>query len=109
MKDGVLIETLWNVNCDDWGGWVYASYRINRNIVECKYNLKIAICCEADVLIETLWNVNISTNAGLKVLSCVLIETLWNVNDIFPVMLLQFPRINRNIVECKYTTCKTSR
>ena len=85
-------------------------YRINRNIVECKSTGYVRRETKrAIVLIETLWNVNISTNAGLKVLSCVLIETLWNVNDIFPVMLLQFPRINRNIVECKYTTCKTSR
>ena len=59
MKDGVLIETLWNVNCSP-----------------CR-----AVDLNADrVLIETLWNVNlITTELCIKVLP-VLIETLWNVN-----------------------------
>ena len=33
-------------------------YRINRNIVECKYQQRHIHCDVACVLIETLWNVN---------------------------------------------------
>ena len=73
---------------------------INRNIVECKDSLFIALDSPAAVLIETLWNVKISTavrysrDTGINrnIVECkdntnsiknnpypVLIETLWNV------------------------------
>ena len=34
----VLIETLWNVNCNELHRTGLLHMRINRNIVECKYN-----------------------------------------------------------------------
>ena len=58
MCRAVLIETLWNVNFQ-WGVWVTAwARRINRNIVECKYQHFAPKPRSREVLIETLWNVN---------------------------------------------------
>ena len=57
------------------------AYRINRNIVECKYSCRDA----------------------LRRLETELIETLWNVNKInFELVEKLGKGINRNIVECKY-------
>ena len=55
-------------------------YRINRNIVECKFVTSYFMPHSVEELIETLWNVNRET----------------------PRYLMQGGfRINRNIVECK--------
>ena len=54
-------------------------HRINRNIVECKYELP----------------------TSLNISGVVLIETLWNVNTFMILLLRLHFRINRNIVECK--------
>ena len=57
-----------------------SSYRINRNIVECKDNYIIYIILILIVLIETLWNVKLSAVLSVSILP---------------------EGINRNIVECK--------
>ena len=75
----VLIETLWNVNCNSPS--IYPSVET--------------------VLIETLWNVN-QPLPEKKAAACkVLIETLWNVNSKDYIIELSALRFNRNIVECK--------
>ena len=81
MTQTVLIETLWNVNDDCL-----------------EYGL-----IDKVVLIETLWNVNYwDSSRCWKWWSYVLIETLWNVNQKqLTVILAEYQRINRNIVECK--------
>ena len=38
--DGVLIETLWNVNSEESEKEAYAGKGFNRNIVECKLKQK---------------------------------------------------------------------
>ena len=54
------------------------------------------------VLIETLWNVNDDCLEYGLIDKVVLIETLWNVNQKqLTVILAEYQRINRNIVECK--------
>ena len=54
-----LIETLWNVNLSDKSTLAVRSTRINRNIVECKFDFWDSLCATpATELIETLWNVN---------------------------------------------------
>ena len=75
-----LIETLWNVNKDGCE-YVAVDFRINRNIVECKWWTGAAAASVVNVeLIETLWNVNILIYPfGIFILN-ELIETLWNVN-----------------------------
>ena len=56
-------------------------FRINRNIVECKYKQGHgALDIRGAVLIETLWNVNSFIHVFLELFPLVLIETLWNVN-----------------------------
>ena len=78
-KEQELIETLWNVNNIIISSFT-ANIRINRNIVECKFEYKKAIIDFDGELIETLWNVNISDlKANFKWIT-ELIETLWNVN-----------------------------
>ena len=54
-----LIETLWNVNAKFV--MIVGTYaiRINRNIVECKFNLIVNKIISTHELIETLWNVNV--------------------------------------------------
>lgn len=54
---GVLIETLWNVNGRIRSGSLLHRARINRNIMECKYDIGDTWNQENGVLIETLWNV----------------------------------------------------
>ena len=74
-----LIETLWNVNTFS-AILVIRTWRINRNIVECKLShrgLTPRILAE---LIETLWNVNVSELVKGLEDTLELIETLWNVN-----------------------------
>ena len=118
----VLIETLWNVNSIEVFNLLEEAFRINRNIVECKY----ARMPDYPVLIETLWNVNqvlyrkqkdirsinrniveckFRINRNPLVLITVLIETLWNVNE-HSDRKEWHKRvcINRNIVECKSGT-----
>ena len=79
MRNGVLIETYWNVNMFILTAISSHFIRINRNILECKSNTHIAARPPSDVLIETYWNVN-SFVEIIKQLS---------------------PGINRNILECK--------
>ena len=55
----VLIETLWNVNSQSIYIRRLQDPRINRNIVECKYNFTGFAIHVSFVLIETLWNVNL--------------------------------------------------
>ena len=53
-----LIDTLWNVNEEKFMTYNISAFRINRYIMECKFN-SLAVSnwylCE---LIDTLWNVN---------------------------------------------------
>ena len=56
--DGELIETLWNVNIYDQFNIDPHTFRINRNIVECKYTHNLYDNLHYLELIETLWNVN---------------------------------------------------
>ncbi len=76
--------------------------RINRNIVECKEIQSTDQPGKIAVLIETLWNVKEESVREHIAETMVLIETLWNVKIISlkPFSII-FPRINRNIVECK--------
>ena len=76
--------------------------RINRNIVECKDGYKFFNINAVNVLIEKLWNVKEESVREHIAETMVLIETLWNVKIISlkPFSII-FPRINRNIVECK--------
>ena len=67
MKDGVLIETLWNVN----------------NFIP------VTLLVPLPVLIETLWNVNVKQSIIFNDSETVLIETLWNVNQEVPVPMGQ--------------------
>ena len=81
----VLIETYWNVNV----------------IIDGIRFLTLK------VLIETYWNVNFYHRTGAKNGNTVLIETYWNVNFyrmLFVAMYKQ--RLNRNILECKYSNNK---
>ena len=55
-------------------------------------------------LIDTLWNVNKTKATFYTDGACELIDTLWNVNDCNKNMVLCFlSRINRYIMECKFT------
>ena len=77
--------------------------RINRNIVECKYqptNYEERLKAE---LIETLWNVNHYVASGSTAL-CVginrnIVECKFDCELSVPTLARG---INRNIVECKY-------
>ena len=55
----VLIETLWNVNSYQECIPCQTLTCINRNIVECKYDIRNFRSDVKHVLIETLWNVNV--------------------------------------------------
>ena len=48
-----------------------------------------------------MWNVKRVFNPDADWLVFVLIETLWNVKIFKSLYIISFPRINRNIVECK--------
>ena len=79
------------------------AFRINRNIVECKWSSEgTTDTKDNSVLIETLWNVNGRSLHWCEHKASVLIETLWNVNttSASPFAPL-YCCINRNIVECK--------
>ena len=78
-------------------------FRINRNIVECKFKPFARYFFIDGELIETLWNVNSSHHLPVPLLLRELIETLWNVNDSLGEFFRGTMRINRNIVECKST------
>ena len=56
-------------------------FRLNRNILECKFEI-------------------IARGATT---TTVLIETYWNVNRAVPATLRRPPRLNRNILECKFS------
>ena len=77
-----LIDTLWNVN------QISESQEKDRKTE----------------LIDTLWNVNeIHLPSAISPVA-ELIDTLWNVNDCNKNMVLCFlSRINRYIMECKFT------
>ena len=54
------------------------------------------------VLIETYWNVKILSSEWIQEDKTVLIETYWNVKVLKVKLTIPlFPRINRNILECK--------
>ena len=80
------------------------SFCINRNIVECKFAHCLRRESPGSVLIETLWNVNSFTAVIPSATSSVLIETLWNVNSDEHRENMAARSINRNIVECKYSS-----
>ena len=61
--------------------FAFVENRINRNIVECKFDSQIDALEKYCELIETLWNVNWGANAYAKKRISELIETLWNVNQ----------------------------
>ena len=99
----VLIETYWNVNastgCPVCSGALcinrnileckYQLYRvrnwsdwgINRNILECKDTLTERVTLRGDVLIETYWNVKVDHLGIFNASDLVLIETYWNVKQ----------------------------
>ena len=52
-----LIDTLWNVN-EDWDFTVKGLSRINRYIMECKWQRNTSGFQSHRELIDTLWNVN---------------------------------------------------
>ena len=59
-------------------------------------------------LIETLWNVNDHSTGCVRGMELELIETLWNVNtDDGSESVIKYIRINRNIVECKFSSIST--
>ena len=57
----------------------YTQASINRNIMECKVEIRRFEMGLFGVLIETLWNVKYVTKGISYVQKFVLIETLWNV------------------------------
>ena len=68
----------------------YSAARINRNIVECKYEIDPAYPTAFCELIETLWNVNLPLDIISQHKAIELIETLWNVNMlIFAILCVQ--------------------
>ena len=74
-----LIDTLWNVNL------IYVIFkigitRINRYIMECKFQLKHFNVMPFKELIDTLWNVNELIFDYIFPEGMELIDTLWNVN-----------------------------
>ena len=75
---------------------------INRNIVECKDDIKLWNYSVKRVLIETSWNVKRGQVIATPVENIVLIETSWNVKVFIDIEdKCQENCINRNIVECK--------
>ena len=54
-------------------------------------------------LIDTLWNVNSNKLITYFLASFELIDTLWNVNAISVLIPSWLRRINRYIMECKYS------
>ena len=56
-EERVLIETYWNVKITDSFVSLVNECRINRNILECKAELKRISSRANSVLIETYWNV----------------------------------------------------
>ena len=77
--------------------------RINRNIVECKWQNGLQTLPEGLVLIETLWNVNYITCWVCQVW-CFRINRNIVECKLHPGTLSKMLSygINRNIVECKY-------
>ena len=97
--------------------------RINRYIMECKFDWGLRVPIRARELIDTLWNVNdyevfnltkkeqelIDTLWNVNIFSrpCrfwnhrELIDTLWNVNELLAVVVYVIIGINRYIMECK--------
>ena len=61
--------------------------RINRYIMECKYDLSVMSRVLLPELIDTLWNVNTKKNGNKKSFGTELIDTLWNVNNFFKSFL----------------------
>ena len=53
-----LIDTLWNVNQFQNPAYLLHLFRINRYIMECKYQMKWVGLVNNCELIDTLWNVN---------------------------------------------------
>ena len=100
----VLIETLWNVKNYTATELTKGTYRINRNIVECK----VLHCGQKNWFCHIRINRNIVECKALwttfLTFSCflVLIETLWNVKRGQVIATpVENIGINRNIVECK--------
>ena len=71
-----IVECKYNPNLTD----EECNARINRNIVECKFFNMNHVIYNFIELIETLWNVNERNTRKEKSLCGELIETLWNVN-----------------------------
>ena len=55
--------------------------RLNRNILECKFDISPQGFLALAVLIETYWNVNVVQWNKFAKVRGVLIETYWNVNN----------------------------
>ena len=113
------------MECKDCSHWciVHNQIRINRNIVECKVQMRVhsqawghsinrnIVECKGfffraefksdSVLIETSWNVKYHSRPAHDRRRTVLIETSWNVKVFVNCSLLFAHGINRNIVECK--------
>ena len=98
--------------------------RNNRNILECKCEIIVAVLPKILEIIETYWNVNCSQAFHRLPLPVEIIETYWNVNsqgiafatgslveiietywnvNLQPFYLSSYlgSRNNRNILECK--------
>ena len=59
-EHGVVIETLWNVNNSRTSAFSISVTSCNRDIVECKFLCVHAVLNLVVVVIETLWNVNVT-------------------------------------------------
>ena len=75
-----LIDTLWNVNDTIVKRIASGDVRINRYIMECKYNSESDMNVVYIELIDTLWNVNSKLTCHSSSPFFELIDTLWNVN-----------------------------
>ena len=75
---------------------------INRNILECKEDIRHSFYKLVCVLIETYWNVKGEISEDSDEPHIVLIETYWNVKTYkLTYYSTLFFGINRNILECK--------
>ena len=72
--------------------------------MECKCQKTWTDCRRRIELIDTLWNVNFMTAYSSAIRMQELIDTLWNVNLVYNKLSVNVVfRINRYIMECKYS------
>ena len=76
----VLIETSWNVNEKEKSTEQKFAERINRNIVECKWEVKALVSHVRSCINRNIVECKLFINVVSSRTVCVLIETSWNVN-----------------------------